>query len=61
MTDFVATAPVIVEYRIERSTNLSEEMRRYYEHLRRQAIEDIRFYDLQLYGRNNYTIPERRR
>ena len=37
------------------------EMRQLYEHMRRQAIEDLRFYDLMLYGDKGHTIPERRR
>ncbi len=59
MTDYITTIPAQVEYRVERPS-LSEDMRRLYEHLRRQAIEDIRKYDTELYGRNDHTIPLKR-
>lgn len=40
---------------------LSEHERLDYEHRRRQAIEDVRHYDMLLYGRRDKTIPERKR
>lgn len=38
-----------------------ELLKLYFEHLRRQAIATVRFCDMQLYGRNDHTIPERQR
>lgn len=40
---------------------MTEERRRDLEHRRRVAIMELRYCDEQLYGRNDHTIPERRR
>lgn len=38
---------------------LTDEMRALYEHMRRQAIEDLRFCDLMLYGDKGHTVKAR--
>jgi hypothetical protein len=60
MSDFIASIPVLVEYRVERP-ELTGERRRDLEHRRRMAIMEIRYCDEELYGRNDHTIPARRR
>lgn len=59
MTGTNSTATGIVEIEFCHPQEMTETERAIAEHQRRQAIEDVRFWDRMLYGRSDKTIPKR--